>query len=313
MARIQTNVESTVQETTAEQAACPECSGELVTTNNETSCRTCGLIVGENHLDHGPQWLASTEDSSRRRTGSPLTGSRHDRGLSSEIGWHTDGRGNAISGRKRRQLNRLRREHRRARWRSKRERNLAHGLGEVRRLVSALEFSDSIREQASMLFRRAQDQDLCVGRSIEGVAAASVYAICRCNGLGRTVDEISAYAQCSRDDLECAYSVLNTELELPAVVPRPQNVLPRFATQLEVPDEVQHRALELATLAEETGITIGCPPDGIAAACLYSAGQELGFWLTQREIANVTETSPTTIRTHRDRLFEVLETYEVAR
>ncbi len=278
-----------------------------MTEGRETWCRECGLIVDDYQIDHGPEWFAASEDSNRRRTGAPLTGGRHDRGLSSEIGWNTDGRGNAIAGRKRRQLNRLRREHRRARWRSKRERNLAHGLGEVRRLVSALELTDSICEQAFMLFRRAHDRDLCPGRSIEGIAAASVYAVCRCNELGRTIEDINRYAQCLRGQLGCSYTAMNTELEHPAAVPRPQTVLPRLATELAVPDAVQYRALELATIAEDAEITVGCHPHGFAAACLYSAGQEYGCWLTQQEIASVANTSTTTLRAHRGSLREVLE------
>lgn len=292
--------------------ACPDCNETIVTEGRETWCQECGLMIDEHQIDHGPEWFAASEKLNRRRTGAPLTGRRHDRGLSSEIGWNTDGRGNPVSGRKRRQLSRLRREHRRARWRSTRERNLAHGLGEVRRLVSALEFPDSICEQACMLFRRAHDRDLGPGRSIEGIAAASVYAVCRCNGLGRTIDEIDRYAQCSRAQLNCSYTALNTELGLPAAVPRPQIVLPRLTTELEVPNPVRYRALELATIAEEAEITIGCHPHGFAAACLYSAGQELGYWLTQQEIASVADTSTTTIRTHRDSLLDILENQRTA-
>ena len=151
--------------------SCPECSGKLVTTNRETRCRKCGLIVDENQLDHGPEWIASDADSSRRRTGTPLIAGRHDRGLSTEIGWNRNSHGNTLPGRKRRHLNRLRREHRRSQWRSKRERNLAYGLGEACRLVSALGLSDSLREQACTLFRQAQEEDLCHGRSLEGIAA----------------------------------------------------------------------------------------------------------------------------------------------
>jgi len=53
----------------------------------------------------------------------------------------------------------MRREQSRGRFQSKAERNLAHGLGEVRRIVSALELSEAIRDQACQLFRSAQNED----------------------------------------------------------------------------------------------------------------------------------------------------------
>jgi len=65
----------------------------------------------------------------------------------------------------------MRREHSRGRFQTKAERNLAHGLGEVRRIVSTLELSASIRDQACQLFRSAQNEDLLRGRSIEAIAA----------------------------------------------------------------------------------------------------------------------------------------------
>jgi len=295
------------EQTRRSTTSCPECGGNLLSANHETRCRECGLIVDEDHLDYGPEWFNSPENSSRRRTGTPLTAGRHDRGLSTEIGWQRDGRGNALPGRKRSQLNRLRREHRRSQWRSKRERNLGYSLGEVRRIVSALELPDTLSEQACMLFRRAQGEDLCQGRSLEGVAAASVYAVCRCNGLGRTLEEICQLATCSQSDLECTYSAMNTELELPTPIPRPQNFLPRLAATLEVPDEIRHRALELATLAEDAGITSGRRPQGFAATCLYRASREFGYGLSQREVADSANTSTATIRAHRDCLCEVLQ------
>ncbi|WP_206335611.1 transcription initiation factor IIB family protein [Natronolimnobius sp. AArcel1] len=145
------------------------------------------------------------------------------------------------------------------------------------------------------------------GRSLESIAAASVYAVCRCNGLGRSLEEISHVAVCSQSHLECAYAAMNTELELPTVVPQPQSVLPRLASELGAPNDVQHRALELAALGTEARITTGRHPHGFASACLYRAGQERGWLVTQQELAAVSNTSPKTIRAHRDALLEILE------
>lgn len=53
------------------------------------------------------------------------------------------------------------------------------GFTEVRRIVSELALPETVREQACALFESAQTEDLLVGRSIEGFAAAAVYATCR--------------------------------------------------------------------------------------------------------------------------------------
>jgi len=168
---------------------CPECDGRVTTNTVETVCEECGLVVDEQRIDHGPEWRGFDEDE-RERTGAPLTAARHDRGLSTEIGRGTDTNGNELSGKKRRRLARMRREQTRGRFQSKAERNLAYGLGEVRRLASTLELSDSIRDQACQLFRSAQNEDLCRGRSIEAIAVASIYGACRCNGHSRLLDAV---------------------------------------------------------------------------------------------------------------------------
>jgi transcription initiation factor TFIIB len=283
---------------------CPECDGRVTTNSLETVCEDCGLVIDEQRIDHGPEWRAY-DDEECERTGAPLTAARHDRGLSTEIGRGTDAKGNEISGQKRRRLARMRREQTRGRWRSKAERNLAHGLGEVRRLASALDLADSVRNQACQLFRSAQDEDLLRGRSIEAIAAASVYGACRCNGRSRLVDDVSEMARVAESRVTNAYKTLNGELGLPAEPVSPSMFVPRLASDLECPDEIRQRARALAEQAEERGVTTGVHPAGFAAACLYKAGREEGRWLTQSDVAESGDVTSTTVRTHHETLNEL--------
>ena len=198
----------------------------------------------------------------------------------------------------------MRREQTRGRWQSKAELNLAHGLGEVRRLASALSLSDTIRDQACQIFRSAQNEDLLRGRSIEAIAAASVYGACRCNGLSRLLRDIDEMARVADSRVTNAYKKLNEELGLPAEPVSPSMFVPRLASDLECPDEIRQRARTLAEKAEELGITTGVHPAGFAAACLYKAGGKQGGWLTQSEASDVANVSTATIRAHRDTLEE---------
>ncbi|WP_428838185.1 transcription initiation factor IIB, partial [Streptomyces virens] len=166
----------------------------------------------------------------------------------------------------------MRREQSRGRFQSKAQRNLAHGLGEVRRIVSALDLSESVRDQACQIFRSAQNENLLRGRSIEAIAAASVYGTCRCNGLSRLLGEVSKLARVTESRVINAYKTLNEALGLPAKPVSPSMFVPRLASDLECPDEIRQRARTLAEQAEERGLTTGVHPAGFAAACLYKAG-----------------------------------------
>jgi transcription initiation factor TFIIB len=277
---------------TTTRRACPECEGRLRSTNAETICDECGLVVSEDELDRGPEWRSfEDDDTNPERCGAPLTRSRHDRGLSTEIG-----RSTRLKGRKRRQVARMRKQHNRARISSKRDRNKVYGFTEIRRLIGQLELPEDLRERACVLFESAQESDLLPGRSIEGFAAAAVYAVCRTASVSRTLGEIVAVASADEGELKAAYGALNRELDLPTGPISPVEYLARFASKLDVPTAIERRARRLATDAHESGLTAGRNPSGVAGACLYTAARRAGHELTQQEVGDVAGVSAVTIR-----------------
>jgi transcription initiation factor TFIIB len=271
---------------------CPECEGKLRVGECETVCTECGLVVDEHAIDPGPEWRSfEDDDTNPERTGAPLTRSRHDRGLSTEIG-----RSTRLKGRKRRRVARMRRQHKRTQIKSKAERNRVYAFMEIRHVISDLDLPESVQEQACVLFESAQEEGLLQGRSIEGFAAAAVYATCRTASVSRTVGEIVDAARATRDELDVAYDALNRELGLPTGPIDPREYLPRFASRLDLSPAVERRARALAERAREEGIDNGRNPGGVAAACLYTAAREEGVSLTQQEAADVADVTPVTLR-----------------
>ncbi len=272
---------------------CPDCGSAIYTESAEKVCHDCGLVVETDRLDRGPEWRSFDDsETNPKRTGSPLTVARHDRGLSTEIGYASD-----ISAAKRRQFARLRRQHNRARVTSKRERNQIHAFTRIKHIVSDQSLPTSVRDQACSLFRSAQNEDLLRGRSIEGFVAACLYAACRLASISRTIDEITTASQSSRAEFRAAYDALNTELGLPVEPTHPREYLPRYANRLGLSTAVERRARELVEHTDEEGILIGRNPSGVAAACLYTAAKERDAGLTQREAADVASVTPVTVRT----------------
>ncbi|RDI71643.1 transcription initiation factor IIB [Halopelagius longus] len=275
-----------------EARTCPECGGRLRAEDGETVCAGCGLVVSEYRIDHGPEWRSfADDDRNPKRTGAPLTRSRHDKGLSTEIG-----RSTRVKGRKRRRLARMRRQHNRARISTKRERNQVYAFTEIRRLTGALSLPDRIRDHACSLFTSAQNEDLLRGRSLEGFAAACVYAACRVAGVSRTTDEVTEAAKATADEQSAAYDALNRELGLPVGPIDPAEYIPRFASELDLSGEVERRAREYAAEASERGLSVGRNPSGVAAACLYTAARDADADLTQTEAADVAGVTPVTLR-----------------
>lgn len=305
----ETGFDESTGKTLTATATCPDCDGRVVADGGERHCTDCGLIVDEYQIDHGAtKRQAPDADDDPRHIGSPRTRTMHDGGLTTTIGRYRDGTGKTLDGKTRRRLRRLRTQQRRARHGSKRERNLELGLQEVSRMIGALDLTDSLEEQAATMFRRAQDDDLLVGRSVEEMAAASVHAACRCAGLPRSIAEVGAVARVASARVRSAYKVLNEELGLPAVPPTPREFVLKYASALDVDGRVRKRALDLADHAVETGVANGRRPSGIAAACLYHAAREHGQTRRQVDVAETAGVSSVTLRARWKELREGLRT-----
>jgi transcription initiation factor TFIIB len=271
---------------------CPECDGRVRDEGTETVCERCGLVLGEDPIDHGPEWRSfDDDDTDPSRTGAPLTRSRHDRGLSTNIGYSA-----RLKGRKRRRIVRMRRHHNRSKIATKKERNQVYAFTEIRRLTGTLQLPEPIRDRACVLFESAQEIDLLRGRSLEGFAAAAVYATCRTESVSRTLNEIVETARASEAELKTAYNALNREIGLPTGPIDPGEYIPRFACELGLPRSIERHACELVAEAHDNGLVAGRNPSGVAAACLYTAAQENCYDLTQADAADVAGVTPVTLR-----------------
>ena len=299
-------------ETEDEELACPECGGNLVSDEEraETVCADCGLVVEEDEIDRGPEWRAfdAKEKDEKSRVGAPTTKMMHDEGLSTNIGWQDkDAYGQALSSRQRQKMQRLRTWNERFRTRDSKERNLKQALGEIDRMASALGLPNNVRETASVIYRRALDEDLLPGRSIEGVATASLYAAARQAGTPRSLDEITTVSRVDKDEIARTYRYVVRELNLEIKPADPVSYVPRFASELELSDEAERRARGLLETAKSEGIHSGKSPVGLAAAAVYAAALLTNEKVTQNEVSQVANISEVTIR---NRYHELLEAEE---
>jgi transcription initiation factor TFIIB len=262
-------------------------------------------VLSSDVIDHGPEWRSFDDETDRSRVGAPTTPSLHDRGLSTDIGWRdVDARGSELSPQRRRQLQRLRTWNRRMKATGGRERNLQHALGEIHRMSSALAVPESVRESASVLYRRALESDLLPGRSIEAMATAALYAAARRDGVPRPVDEVAAVSRVDRLEFLRAYRYLVRELGLAVAPTDPEAYLGRMVSRLDVSTETAQQARELVRAATAEGVHSGRNPVGIAASAVYAAGRLTNADLTQSQVAEAAGVTEMTIRNRYGELLE---------
>lgn len=290
------------RQTIEEIVRCPGCGKTHLSedySRGELICNDCGLVIDEDFIDQGPEWRAFDGDQREKRTrvGAPLTYTIHDKGLSTEIDWsNKDSYGKTIPIKNRAQLYRLRKWQRRIRIADATERNLALALSNLDRLASRLGLPRVVRETAAMIYRKAAMKNLIRGRSIEGVAAAALYAACRQCHAPRTLDEISDISNIKRKEIGKNYRFIAKEIKLKLLPTSPEDYISRFCSELKLSNEVQIKTMEILKLAAKKSLITGRGPTGNAAASLYIASVICEERRTQREVADVAGVTEVTVR-----------------
>ncbi len=289
-----------VQKDTDER--CPDCGSTSIIHDHhrgEVICKNCGAVIEESIIDDSPEWRAysSEERAKRARVGAQTTYTRHDKGLSTQIGIEDrDAYGRKLSPQQRSQIYRLRKWQTRTRVNSATDRNLTQAMRELDRIASQLGLPQSVKETASVIYRKALNQRLIRGRSIEAMIAAATYAAARQRRVPRPLDEFAKHSRTSKKDIGRCYRLLINELNLKIPLTDPTSYVVRFGAELRLSGRVVKTARDIVDKAKRNRITIGKDPVGLAAAAIYLAGILEGEQRTQREIAETATVTEVTIR-----------------
>ena len=167
--------------------------------------------------------------------------------------------------------------------------NLIVYLGQV-------SISSSIKEQAAVVYRKALDKGLVRGRSISGVAAASLYAACRKSGAPRTLREISEASLVNRKDVARCYRLLLKEIDFHMPISDPLIYVSKIAEKNNISGKTQGAAIALLREARQKRVASGKDPMGMASAALYIACLQNSEKITQKDIAEAAGVTEVTVR-----------------
>jgi transcription initiation factor TFIIB len=281
---------------------CPECVSKNLVHDydtGETICGDCGLVLYEQMLDKGPEWRAFTqqEKSSRSRVGGPSSYAIHDKGLSTTISQvDRDSCGRKLPLATRLQMWRLRKWQIRSRVHSSSDRNLAQAMSELDRLSGNISLPPQIKEKAAVMYRKALDKGLVRGRSINSIAAASLYAACRGSGTSRTLREIAEASLVAKRDVARCYRLLLQELNFQMPIADPLTYVSKIAEKNEISGKTQGVAIAILREAKRKRASAGKDPMGIAAAALYIACLQNNERRTQKDISDAAGVTEVTVR-----------------
>jgi|GEM_PF-4574606 len=283
---------------------CAECGGHIKTDDirGETYCEECGQVYEENLFAEGTGMSVIGDGAEQKAQHGPKkTFLRHDQGQSTYIGLDKrDNHGGSID---RRSAGRLRKTQNRAMFDSN-DKLYAGALIRLSKYGTDIGVPKDTKEAVGYFLKQVRNGGMLRGRDYDDVIAGLYYLMCRKHGIPRTLDRIAE--GCGRTRRSVGRTVMwlqrmeNRELakEFQIPPPQPEKFIPYLCSELKLSVNAQHEITKVLSAGREKGMTEGSgkSPVTLAAAAVYVGGILAKEVRTQREIAEVSDTTEVTIR-----------------
>ena len=290
------------------QKNCSECNALLIndTNNGELICSSCGIVVMEQLVYHGPEIknIDTVEKMKNSRATGQTTYSQHDLGISTDISISSkDFNGKPINSQMANQMNNLRKWQQRVRISTSKERRLANVLTKINEICQNMSLSKNILETASRVYRNIDSKINVKGKSITSIAITAVYIACKQCNVIRSLEEICKHTSSHkemRSKVKLAsryYRVITMEIgniNLPILAI--DKYISKIANITNTGTRVERLALEISDKTKNYNTAEGKSPNGIAAAYLYISATLLGHNILQKDVSQIAGVTEVTIR-----------------
>ncbi|MBD3173481.1 transcription initiation factor IIB [Candidatus Bathyarchaeota archaeon] len=289
---------------------CPICGSSNMVEDvsiGETICRGCGYVYQGSMVDRGPEWRAFNlkQRKEKTRTGSPLTNTIHDQGLSTSIGYkNRDHAGRRLKTSQRNRFYRLRKWNRRSKLSNSSHRNLAKALKHISQMGRELSLPRNVVETGAVIYRQILKKERTRGRTIKSLAASSLYIACRICGVSKNIGDIAEAANISKKTAARNYRFLYRLLDRDIPRISTGKIISKLVNQLELSGRVEKVGLDILDPVTELKLTSGKSPSGVASGIIYIGCQITGEKRTQQSIAEKARVTSVTIR---NRYQDILE------
>lgn len=285
---------------------CNRCGKESIIhdkSQGEIFCESCGFVIDEKINDLNYDSIGFEDGKDNRRTGTPMSMSVHDFGLSTMISViNKDAKGNSISPLTNATIRRIRILDQRSQLHKNIDINYKIAFDMLQRIQDKICVSNHVKELAAYIYRKAVEQKITRGRSINAVIAASMYAACRNTQTLRTLKDISEVTDIKPKKISQSYRAIVKQLDVKIPVVNQVQCLSKISNNLGVSEKTKYLAMEILQKAADRKILAGRDPVGISAAVLYYACLIKKETFTQTQVA---EASRVTVVTVRNRFHEI--------
>lgn len=182
---------------------------------------------------------------------------------------------------------------------NQRPKNFSESTQLISNCVTELDLPEKITEQAKQIYLHSYRSNIYRGRCKDDIIAASIYA-----GTRITEESVNTARLAEQFDGSCEQSVFNTYLHLVQSLGLPippesvSGHITQIADELKLCDETVTIAQNIHSYCKEHSetYTSGKSIIGIASAAIYNAVDETSDSVTQKELSDVSDVTPVTIR-----------------
>lgn len=284
---------------------CPFCNKSKLVIDQDKSevyCKNCGVVL-EERLESNNESVIKSNEKQNTRTFAGLA--NYDSLTTIIDSANTDAYGNSMSTSMKINFERLRIWDKRTK--TLKEIQLRRALNELSSLKDKLSLSDSVVEDAAYIYRQTVEKKLIRGRSVSTMVAASAYAACRKRDIPRTLKDISVVSGLPEKTISMSYRIIIKELNLKIPVQDATYWINKIASVLQVNEKIVRNSMDITRLAITKEISAGKHPVAIAATALYAASMNVGYNLTQKQIADAANITEVTIRNRMKNLLPLLQ------
>lgn len=171
-----------------------------------------------------------------------------------------------------------------------------------------LALSSAVKDLSKHLISRSRSEKLSVGRDLEIIVAACIYAACRMRNVPLTLEKIADTSFVSRKLIARTYRLIKRTLELDIPPFKPVIFVPAFCRELKLSSSTESRAIDILREAKERGLDWNVSFRGVVGGAIYIAAHLEGERRTQKAIADVLGLAEVTIR---KRYIELVDTLNI--
>lgn len=192
---------------------------------------------------------------------------------------------------------------------SRSERNLMQAFRDISHWCDQFSLPKTISDIAKQLYKRADEEKLLRGKSLEAVVAACIFIACRQAKVPRTFREMhtlthvpkKALGQCYKTlekafNLQASANAQNTRSDPGATMTNPSDLLARYCNHLGLPHLVQSTASDVILSGKEHAYTDGRSPISIASGSIYFSTHLLGIPMAMKDLCDVAGVSESTVK-----------------